>query len=86
MPNAYRSIRPVVCERARRRQAASTSQMARFETEVPTDGESLDALVSEREKCLLILKIVIESSKSPAMAVGTSSFGKSRDTSANPEH
>jgi hypothetical protein len=37
-------MRHVVGGRAKRRQAASTSQMARFETEVLTDGESLDAL------------------------------------------
>ena len=38
------AMRHVVGGRARRRQAASTSQMARFETEVLTDEESLGAL------------------------------------------
>ena len=38
------AMRHVVGGRARRRQAASTSQMGRFETEVLTDEESLSAL------------------------------------------
>ena len=38
------AMRHVVGGRARRRQAASTSQMARFETDVLTDEASLDAL------------------------------------------
>ena len=38
------AMRHVVGGRAKRRQAASTSQMSRFETEVLTDEESLDAL------------------------------------------
>ena len=38
------AMRHVVGGRARRRQAASTSQMARFETEILTDEESLGAL------------------------------------------